>query len=108
MLREPECGKKGVVSKVIDDYAIQLSIQILDDVAEQIVGHGAGRHGLVDLVEDRIELKDANPNGHYSVRSDVFEDDHRHIGCRVHHEAADFDFEVHQFPPTLSLFRFSG
>src|ERR1700721_1279383 len=107
LLLKPESGVEGVISKIIDDYVIELRIQVLNNVAKQIMGHGAGCDRLVNLIEDGIELKDADPYRHDGIRGDVFEDDNRHVGSRVHHKAADFDFKVHQFPLTLPLFRHS-
>ena len=50
------------VLDVGDDHALDASVQIFDDVAEQVVGHGPGRRGVLDLHRDRVGLEDPDPD----------------------------------------------
>src|SRR6185503_1981905 len=67
----------------------------LEDVLDQVVGHGTGRGDLLELQRDRVGLEDPHPDGQGALVLLVLEDDDRHVGQRIQREPADFHLEKH-------------
>ncbi len=92
VLVHPDGGVECVFAEVADDYAGDAGVEAVDDVAEQVVGHGADRRGLLDFEGDGVGFEEAYPDGEDYFAGEVVEDDDRHLGGGVHHEAANTNF----------------
>jgi len=89
---------ESVLAEVADYYAGDASVEAVDDVAEQVVGHGTDRRGLLDFERDGVCFEEADPDGENDFAGEVVEDHDGHLGGGIHHEAADANF----------YFRFGG
>jgi len=89
----PDNGIEGVVAELGDNDLADLGIEAAGEVLQEVVGHGAGCGCLFELEGDGIGLEYADPDGEHEIAAYVFEDDNRHVGDGVHHEAANLHLD---------------
>src|SRR5579885_1727589 len=97
----PDQGVEGIVAKVVDDYFLHPHLQPQQNVFQQIVRHRARCLHFLDFQGNRVGLVDPHPDGQQRLPFQVAQNDDRHVGDRVHHEAPNFHFDFHQ--PTSVL-----
>ena len=92
VLVHPDGGVEGVFAEVAYDYASDAGVEAVDDIAQEVVGHGADRGGLLDFQRDGVGFEEAYPDGENDFAGEVVEDHDGHLGLGVHHEAANANF----------------
>ena len=72
-----------------------------DDVLQQVVRHRPRRRHVLDLQRDGVGLEHTHPDRQDPLPVLVAEDDDRHVGDRIDHQALDRHFNLHELPPAL-------
>lgn len=87
--------EERVVADVDDGDAIDFGLQVVDDVAEQVVGHRPRRVDVLDLQRDRVRFEHADPDGQHARVLIVAKDDDRHVGHGIDREPFDGHLDQH-------------
>ena len=93
-LVHPDGGVEGVLSEIADNDPGDARVEAVDDAAQKIVGHRPWGGSLLNLEGNGVGLEETNPDRENDLAGEVVEDHNGHLGGRVHHEAADADFDL--------------
>ena len=88
---EPQYGVERVVAEFGDEHAVDACLELVDDVGQKVVGHGAGKIGVLQLHEDGGSLRVADPYGQEQVAAVHLEKDDRLLAGRIETDAVDSD-----------------
>src|SRR4051812_49156319 len=90
----------GAVLHVRDHHPLDAALEILDDVAQQVVRHRPWRRGVLDLHGDGVGLEHADPDFEDPGGVLVAQDDDGRAGDLVDHQALDGHLDQHGVPLT--------
>jgi len=91
-LVHPDGRVEGILAEVSNDDAGDAGAEAVDDITEQVMGHGANSRGLFDFQGDGVGFKEPYPDGENDFACEIIEDDDGHLGGGIHHEATDTNF----------------
>src|SRR5262245_26323891 len=90
-----EHREEGVLLQIGHDHLEHARLQRLQDVLDQVVGHGAGRRDLLQLEGDGVRLEDAHPDLQRPLVLLVAQDDDRHVGDLIQGQSAHLHLDKH-------------
>ena len=98
--REIDERVERVLLQIADDDLLDRGLEIVDDVAQQIVCHRPGGRDVLDLQRDGVRLEDADPDGEDLLPVLVPQDDDRRVGDGIDHQTLDAHLDLHIRPTT--------
>ena len=98
----------GVVLQVVDLYLDDLDVQVVQDVLEEVMGHGSRRLHVLKGGRNARRFQQPDPDGQNLLLFQVLQDHDRCIRERVDGDACDFHFLQHIMPPSISALRREG
>ncbi len=93
----PDHREERVVLEFVHDHFLNSRIEADQQCLDEIVRHRARRRDLLDFERDGVRFVDSHPDGQHVGAPDIFQDDDRHVGNGVHHQAADLHLDFHVF-----------
>jgi len=97
-------GKEGILPHFGNRDTLHHPTELVDDIADQVMGHGAWWSDLLDLRCNRIGFEWTDPNGKHGLTIDVLEQDDRSVGGRIDQQTANLDFSLHDILHILQAF----
>ena len=93
---------EGVLLQIADDDLLDRRLQVLDDVAQQVVRHRPRRLDVLDLQRDGVGLEHADPDRQHLLPVLIAQDDDRHVGDGIDHQPLDGHLDHHVAPFRLT------
>src|SRR3989442_1228662 len=87
--------EEGVLLEISDDDLEHARVDRLQDVLDQIVGHGPRGRDLLELERDGVGFEDAYPDGERALVLLVAPNDDRHVGQWVERQPAHLHLDKH-------------
>src|ERR1035437_4867570 len=87
-----------VLLQVADDHLLHRRLEVLDDVAQEIMRHRPRRRDVLDLQRDRVGLENPDPDRQDFLPLLIAQDDNRHVRDGIDHQPLDAHLDLHKRP----------